>query len=495
MSASRSRAFACTIAAVAAVIAACSGGARRAAPDELPVVRIGTFVAEGVGFIAGLLSAEPLIAVGWDGRPVNRLAESVAESKDGRTLMVNLRSNLRFHSGEPVTAERVRELLMAKIAKAPNPDIESIEPIGANTLVVRLTRPGALKPVDLSDYAIEDDDRVSLRTGPFRITTFGPPAVLEPFADHIQGKPAVARVEIRRYPNHRAAWTAMMRDEVNFLHEVNREAIEFIEAGGGLRAYPLLRPYVVSLVFNTKHPLMQRREVRIALNEAVNREEVVQKGMRGHGQAAEGPFWLHHWAYPPGRHPSTFNPEAARVRLDAAALPVGRRDAQAMPSRFAFTCLLVEGDLRFERIALVVQRQLAVVGVDMQLRLVSMKEFRTRVAKGDFDTFIYELSSGRTLRFPYRFWHSKIALLRTGYSAADAALDRMTLARTDDEVKVAVADVMRILRADPPAIFLAYPREARAVDRSFEVAYETDRDIFGTFLQLRRPALRADTTR
>ena len=166
MSASRSRAFACTIAAVAAVIAACSGGARRAAPDELPVVRIGTFVAEGVGFIAGLLSAEPLIAVGWDGRPVNRLAESVAESKDGRTLMVNLRSNLRFHSGEPVTAERVRELLMAKIAKAPNPDIESIEPIGANTLVVRLTRPGALKPVDLSDYAIEDDDRC--RSGPAR---------------------------------------------------------------------------------------------------------------------------------------------------------------------------------------------------------------------------------------------------------------------------------------------------------------------------------------
>ena len=60
----------------------------------------------------------------------------------------------------------------------------------------------------------------------------------------------------------------MMRDEVNFLHEVNREAIEFIEAGGDLRAYPLLRPYVVSLVFNTKHPLLRRREVRIALNEA-----------------------------------------------------------------------------------------------------------------------------------------------------------------------------------------------------------------------------------
>jgi peptide/nickel transport system substrate-binding protein len=394
-----------------------------------------------------------------------------------------------------VTAERVRELLMAKIAKLQNTDVESIEALGATTLIVRLTRPGALKPVDLSDYGIEDDQRVSLRTGPFRITSVGPPIVLEPFAEYILGKPAIARVEVRRYPNHRAAWTAMMRDEVNFLHEVNREAIEFIEAGGDLRAYPLLRPYVVSLVFNTSHPLMQRREVRLALNEAVNRDEVVVKGMRGHGQAAEDPFWLHHWAYPPGRQPSAYNPQAARVRLDAAGLPVAQRVAQAMPSRFAFTCLLVEGDLRFERIALVIQRQLAAVGVDMQLRLVSLQEFRTRASKGDFDAFIHELSSGRTLRFPYLFWHSKIGVLRTGYSAADAALDRMTLARTDDDVKVAVADVIRILHADPPAIFLAYPREVRAVDRSFEVDYEVDRDIFGKFWLLRRPELRADATR
>ena len=35
----------------------------------------------------------------------------------------------------------------------------------------------------------------------------------------------------------------MMRHEVNFLHEVNRDAIDFVEAGGDIRAYPLLRPY------------------------------------------------------------------------------------------------------------------------------------------------------------------------------------------------------------------------------------------------------------
>ena len=41
---------------------------------------------------------------GWDGRPVYRLAESVTESSDGRLLTVKLRRDVRFHTGELMTA-------------------------------------------------------------------------------------------------------------------------------------------------------------------------------------------------------------------------------------------------------------------------------------------------------------------------------------------------------------------------------------------------------
>ena len=57
----------------------------------MPSVRIGTFVESRVQWLAGMLSAEPLVSVGWDGRPVYRLAESVTESKDGTFLTVMLR--------------------------------------------------------------------------------------------------------------------------------------------------------------------------------------------------------------------------------------------------------------------------------------------------------------------------------------------------------------------------------------------------------------------
>ena len=71
-----------------------------------------------------------------------------------------------------------------------------------------------------------------------------------------------------------------------------------------------------------------------------------------------------------------------------------------------------------------------------------------------------------------------------------AAFERMQRARTNDEVRLAIGEVMAHLRADPPAIFLAMPREARAADKSIKIPYEPDRDVFYTLWQL-QPGQRA----
>lgn len=468
-------------------VSACTKDARRAADRQPLTVHIGTFFGrqqpgDPIAQLAGMQSAEPLVSVGWDGQPVPRLAESAVESPDGMSLTIRLRPNVRFHTGELVTAEQVRELIAPKPALR---EVSSIEVPDERTLVLKLKRPYAFKIADLSDFYVDDDTRPQLRTGPFRLVSLKPVTRLERFEQYYQGTPSVERVEIHPYPNHRAAWTAMMRGEVNFLHEVNRDAIDFIEAGGDIRAYPLLRGFYVALVFNVKQPTLAPREVRLALNEAIDREEVVRNGMRGHGAVAEGPFWPHHWAYAAGRHVQAYNPEAAKLRLNAARLPV-KDDGSGMPSRFQFTCLLLEGDTRFERIALVVQRQLFEIGVDMRLQPVTFLELGKRVSSGNFDALLFEFSSGRSLSRAYGFWHSKGTSLATGYAAADDALERMKLAPTADETRVAVSDVMRIMQSDPPAAFLAWPREARAADRSIEVPYERDQDVFGSLWLMRR---------
>ena len=484
MPAIRARASLCTVAVLTATVVACSGDARRAPSNDVPDVRIGTFLAEGRSLLANMLSREPLVAVGWDGRPVFRLAESGTEAADGRTLTVKLREGARFHTGEAVTPERVQQMLSSR--RDIMAEVSAVDVAADGTLLFTVPRPYSFKLDDLSRFMIYDETNPLLRTGPFKLAGPAPAAVLERFSAYHQGTPTVPRVEIVSYPTHRAAWTAMMRGDVNFLHEINRDAIEFAEAGGGIRAYPLLRPYYVSLLFNVKHPILKRREVRLALNEAVDKEEVVRVGIRGYGQVADGPFWPYHWAYPQTVATRPFNLHAASVRLDAAGLKLESRAPGQMPSRFTFTCLLPEGDTRFERIAIVVQRQLYAIGVDLRFRILPQAEFQRRIGTGDFESFIFEMASGRTLSYPYQFWHSAGHMLTTGYSAADAALDRMKFAASEEETRVSVADVMRIMREDPPAVFLAFPREARAADATLEIPYERDRDVFGSIWQTRR---------
>ncbi len=480
MSTSRARASACLAAAIAAILTGCSGEARRAAQPAALDLKIGTFVGLSGG-LANLLTREGLVAVDWDGRPLFRLADAARESADGSALVFRLRPNVRFHSGEIVTVEDVRQSLLTKSELTR--DVTDIQ-VGLDTITIRLKRPHSLKLVDLSEFTIYDDERLDRRTGPFKIVSLDPKVVLEPFADYHQGPPSAGRIEMAEYPTPRAAWTAMMRGEINFLHEVNRDAIEFVQAGGDIQAYQLLRPYYVPLVFNLAHPVLRNPQVRLALSEAIDREEIVQKAMRGHGRVAEGPFWPHHWAYTSTQR-SAFRPDVARLRLESAGLPMRPARKGVAPSRFSITCLIPEGDVRFERIALTVQRQLLAIGVDLRLEPVPQVAFLGRAKEGEFDAFLFEMVSSRTLRFAHELWHSARTPLRTGYTAADDALDRMKLARTDAEIRAAVMEVMRVLHADPPAAFLAWPREVRAADDTLELPYQQDHDVLGTLWQVR----------
>ena len=439
----------------------------------------------------GLFSSEPLVAAAWDGRPIYKLAESVEESEKQNQLIVTLRKDVRFHNGDVITAPVVRDLLKKKLGSYA-PEVATIDALDDRRLVFTLHKPATRKPEDLSTLIVDSNDTpelLALRTGPFRITSTNP-VVLERFDGYYQAASAVQRLEIRQYPTQRAAWTGMMLGEVNFLHEVNRDAIDFIEAGGDIKAYPLLRPYYTALVFNMRHPVLNRREVRVAINEAVDRNELVKNGMRGNGRVAEGPFWPYHWAYPHGRFPVSFNPEAAKLRLDGAGLPVVPGKAGQMPARFTFSCLVIANDDRFERIALLVQRQLYFVGIEMRIVPVPASDILARLVGGDFDAYLMETGSGRILKWAHRFWHSpppgSNQFVRTGYVAADAALDRLQIAHGDDAVREAVSDVMHVMRNDPPAAFLVWPREARAADASLDIPYEADHDIFGTLWQLKR---------
>ncbi len=452
-----------------------------ALPDELS--------RKSVERIAETLSSEPLVAVGFDGRPQAALAESWEVLPGGLGVRLKLRPGVLFHSGQPADAPTVVRLLEDQIASYERQgwkvaeNIQAIRARGGEVIDVVYRRPDAFVLPDLSIFSIADPQHPLLRTGPFQAASLEPSVSLAAFDRYYLGRPSIDAIEFRPYQTQRKAWIAMMRGEVNSLYEVSREASEFVEAETAVRPYPYLRGYHVALVFNQRHPILSRRNVRVALNEAVDRDAIVKDAMRGHALPADGPIWPYHWAYSSAQSSFAFNPDAARLRLDGAGLTANRnRRPGFMSSRFRFTCLVPADDARFERIALVVQRQLFEIGVDMEIEAMPVAEMiGRRVRNGEFDAFLFEMTSGRTLSWLYRFWHSPAEgpppALRTGYGGADSVLDRLRAAQSDDETRLAVSDLQRVMYNDPPAIFLVWPREARAVDAQFRVPYLSDRDV------------------
>src|SRR3954469_10296842 len=131
-----------------------------------------------------------------------------------------------------------------------------------------------------------------------------------------------------------------MRGEIDMLHEVSRDAAEFVEAETTVKTYSFPRPYYIPLGFNVQHPVLKQAAVRKAINEALDRTALVREGLNGRGRPADGPIWPEHWAHAATPERFLFNPDVARVRLDGAGLRVQPQSDGSMPSRFRFTCLV-----------------------------------------------------------------------------------------------------------------------------------------------------------
>lgn len=475
----------------------------RPAPVRLAIGYAGPSSLAGVGgrALGYLISSERLVQFRRDGRVEPSLAERWEQSADGLTWRFYLRPNLTFHDGTLIDAEvSARHVRACRVAGCR--DIASVETDGPRTVVVRMRRPSALLLDSLNDVAIYSDEAREVSAGPFRYATGGanPQAgpggrvsyVFEAFPQFHRGYPTIDRVELQVFPNARNAWAAMMRGEIDMLYEVAPDALDFIEQSSGTQVRSFLRPYVFTLGFSVKHPVLADRDVRRALNMAVNRTEIIKRVFRDHAFPATDNVWPRHWAYDHELPRLRYDPARAIELLEAKGLriPPATSGNTAMrsdtPSRFRFNCLIYEGDMRFERMGLLLQRQFAEVGIDMRIEVLSVNEIRTRLAAGQFDAFLVDMISKPGLDSLYSLWHSPDGAAKqfeTFYTAADSALDRLRDARTEEETRQAVRSVQQVMRDDPPAVFLLWSHTSRAVSARFRVPLTPDRDIFATLPQ------------
>ncbi|HSL20977.1 MAG TPA: ABC transporter substrate-binding protein, partial [Vicinamibacterales bacterium] len=421
----------------------------------------------GMPAIARTLTDEYLVALDPNGRPSPRLAQEWKHSDDGRTWRFRLARRAKFHDGSSADARTLAPLLAAAVRNPQflqiHPGLQNVEAVVADgplTIVVRMQRPRVLLIDELADLSLSLD-RVGGSLGPFIVASVTAQELhASAFRDYFRGAPQLEKITYQTYRTLRAAWSALMRDEVDALYEVTRDAYEFVTSESRVRTYSFLRPYVSTVLFNVARRPLTEPSVRRALSHSISRQAIVAGAYRGRGQAADGPVLLEHWTLAGGLAAAPlYNPALADQILAGLPLSVGR---DQMPSRVRFTCLVAPSiELQpFERVALLLQQQFYSRGIDMQIEAVSLAEMQRRILTGDFDAALLEFF-GKSPSWLSAFWHSRPpalgGLVGSGYSAADSELDAMQLAKDEDELKRSIAAVYKKMHDDPPAIFIAWP--------------------------------------
>jgi peptide/nickel transport system substrate-binding protein len=264
------------------------------------------------------------------------------------------------------------------------------------------------------------------------------------------------------------------------LYEIGADALESLRPSTQARIFTFQRSYAFLVILNVQHTHLQSRPFRQALNAAIDRTSLVSQGLGGHGLPADGPVWPQHWAYDQDLPRFRFQPR----RVTNSTNPV------------RITCLLMT-DSSHERMALLLQRQLRSVGVEIAFEQLPSDQFVARVQAGHFEAALADARMGPSILQQFLFWYSNGPNNWGHFSSdsVDRTLDQIRAAPDDATYRAGVAAFQRAILDDPPAIFLAWGERLRAVSTRFEVPSQPGRDILiAPVLRLWRPAAQGRLT-
>ncbi|WP_405110615.1 ABC transporter substrate-binding protein [Phaeobacter sp. BS52] len=242
---------------------------------------------------------ETLVNVTPEGGIENRVAESVEASADAKTWTFKIRKGVEFHNGKPVTAEDV----MRTMERHSNEDsksgalgimrgIESMKADGDN-FVVSLTTPNADLPYLMADYHLMiqpdggfDNPAAGIGSGAYMLEAD------EPGVRHMWKKNPnywddsrghVDEVEIVVINDATARMAALQSGQVHIANRVEPKVAGLLDRAPNLTVRNAAGPGHYVFIMHCDTAPFDNNELRLALKYAINREEMVDKVLRGYG--------------------------------------------------------------------------------------------------------------------------------------------------------------------------------------------------------------------
>jgi peptide/nickel transport system substrate-binding protein len=282
------------------------------------------------------------------GNPVApSLAESWTVSPDQLTYEFVLRRGVKFHNGEPVTAEDVKFSMERYRGAGAGPfkaRIAGIDVVDPHRVRFRFKQPwpdfltfygtpatgaGWIVPKKYVEKVGDDGfKKAPIGAGPYRFVSFTPGVelVLEAVDGYWRKTPTVKRLVFKAIPDEATRLAALKRGEVDIAYSIRGALAEELRRTPGLTLAPNYPPGTFWLVFpeqwtDPKSPWADRR-VRLAASEAIDRQAINQAETLGFSKIT-GSIIPHTFDFFWPSPPPSYDPAKARRLLAEAGYPSG----------------------------------------------------------------------------------------------------------------------------------------------------------------------------
>jgi len=273
------------------------------------------------------------------------LAESWQMSADGRVYDFTLRKGVKFHNGDPLTAEDVKfsfDRYRGASAKALKDRVAAVETPDALHVRFRLKNPwpdfmtfytaasgaGWIVPRRYVEKVGDDGfKKAPVGAGPYKFVSFTPGVelVMDAFEGYWRKSPSVKRLVFKVITDESTRLAALKRGEVDVVYSIRGELAEELQRTPGLTLKPTViqSPQWISMLdqWDPKSPWYDRR-VRLAANLAIDRKAINDAITLGHSRLTYSviPSTFDFYWQPPAY---AFDPAQAKRLLAEAGYPNG----------------------------------------------------------------------------------------------------------------------------------------------------------------------------
>ena len=398
------------------------------------------------------------------------IATSWEISPDELTYTFTLRDDVYFHNGQKLTSADVvytfERVMVEPYTSYLAVMIDSVEAPDENTFVAHLKYPFAdfLTTVGSIYFGICCEAAITsgsdfmyhpVGTGPYMLDGDYVPGQSFRFVyneDYYGAEPDIKQIDFKIQPDTNTAVISLQNGEVDFVPALTVNDIDIVEGDENLKLYQAPSYTIHYVCFNKTTEPFSIKEVREAINYAINKQDLLDGAVDGVGTIANSPLNSMHLGYDDSIPFNEYDLDAAKEKLAQAGYPDG----------FSCTLMVNSNNAVSMKIAQIMQDQLSKINISVSVDQLEKATWSDNLNNCNFEIALGTLNWADTNNMVTYLYHSE-GTFNYDRVYSNPEMDEMieTASRILDtsERESLYHQIVELGHEDLPIICLLFPNE------------------------------------